>query len=221
MQVLGIFCKYSPKRHEKLEQAIAEADKEGYLNKKIKPLCKTPWVERHTAFEDLNQLYKPQLNCLESIQSNSDPNNRFDAKPITEAAGLLKQLRNLSFIISFHTCHYLFDFTKKPSKQLQGPTTDIAKAYDMVSLVTEQLDSFKPSYRIQCDFLEVGIDGQFQRCLDSCAEKCTTSNNALQCRTIIYQRNTLESQFSYHFWMACYKNYTIFSRENQKIASRL
>ena len=141
MQALGIFFKYSPKRQRKLEEAIAEADKEGCLKKKIKPLCETRWVERHTAFDDLNQLYKPLLNCLESIQSNSDPNNRFDAKSTTEAAGLLKQLQSLSFIISFHTCHYLFGFTKELSKQLQGSTIEIAKAYEVVSLVTEQLGS--------------------------------------------------------------------------------
>ena len=75
--------------------------------KKIKPLCETHWVERHTDFDDLNQLYKPLLNSLELIQSSSDSNNRFDAKSTTEAAGLLKQLQSLSFIISFHTCHYL------------------------------------------------------------------------------------------------------------------
>ena len=38
---------------------------------------------------------------------------------------------------------------------------------------------------------------------------------------IIHQRNTLESQFSYHFWMACYKDYMTVSRGNQKIESRL
>ena len=95
MQVLGIFFKYSPKRQRKLEEAIAEADKEGCLKKKIKPLCKTRWVEKHTAFDDLNQLYNQLLHCLESIQSNSDPNNQFDPKSTTEAAGLLKQLKTV------------------------------------------------------------------------------------------------------------------------------
>ena len=103
-------------------------------------MCETRWVERHTALDDLNQLYKPLLHCLELIQSNSNPNNRFDAKSTTEAAGLLKQLQSSSFIISFHTCHYLFGFTKELSKQLQGSTIEIAKVYEMISLVTEQPD---------------------------------------------------------------------------------
>ena len=84
------FFKYSPKCQRKLEEAVAEADTEGCLKKKIKPLCETCWVERHTGFDDLNQLYKPLVNCFELIQSNSDPNNWFDAKFTTEAAGHLK-----------------------------------------------------------------------------------------------------------------------------------
>ena len=141
IQAFDIFFKYSPKCQRKREEAIAEANKEGCLKKKIKPLCETRWVDKHTAFDDLNQVYKPLLNCLDSIQGNGNPDNRFDAKSTTEAAGLLKQLQSLSFIISFHTCHYLFGFTKELSKQLQGSTIEIAKVYEMESLVTEQLDS--------------------------------------------------------------------------------
>ena len=112
MQALGIFFKYFPKRQRKLEEAIAEANKGGCLKKKIRPLCEIHWVERHTAFDDLNQLCKPLLNGFESIESNSDPNNRFNAMSTTEAAGLLKQLQSSSFIASFHMCHYLFGFMK-------------------------------------------------------------------------------------------------------------
>ena len=41
IQALGIFFKYSSKRRRKLEEAIAEADKEGCLKRKIKPFCET------------------------------------------------------------------------------------------------------------------------------------------------------------------------------------
>ena len=107
MQALGIFFKYSPKCQRKLEKGIAEADKEGCLKKKIKPLCKSCWVEKHTAFDDLNQLYKPLLNCLKSIQSDSDPNNQFDARFTTEGTELLKQYRvcpSSSYSIHVITC---------------------------------------------------------------------------------------------------------------------
>ena len=141
MQVLGIFFKYSPKRQRKLEASISELASEHNLKYKIKPLCETRWVERHTAFEDLFTLYAPLLHCLESIQNNSDPENQFDPKSVTEASGLSKQLRSPSFIISFQTCYYLFGYTKGLSKQLQGSTIEILKADEMVSLlVTNQLN---------------------------------------------------------------------------------
>ena len=53
MKMLGIFFKYSPKCQRKLEQSITETATES-IKKKIKPLCETRWVERHTAFTDLS-----------------------------------------------------------------------------------------------------------------------------------------------------------------------
>ena len=74
--------KYSAKRQRKLEQSIIEIATES-LKKKVKPMCKTRWVERHTAFTDLSQLYESVLHCLESISLNNDSNNRFDPHSVT------------------------------------------------------------------------------------------------------------------------------------------
>ena len=74
IQMLGIFFKYSPKRQQKLEQSITEIATES-LKKNVKPLCETLWVEKHTAFTDLSQLYELILNCLEAISLNNDLNN--------------------------------------------------------------------------------------------------------------------------------------------------
>ena len=89
MQILGIFFKHSPKRQRKLEQSITEIATKS-LKKKVKPVCETRWVERHTAFTDLSQLYESILNCLEAISLNNDLNNRFDPHSVTEAPGLRK-----------------------------------------------------------------------------------------------------------------------------------
>ena len=64
MQMLGILFQYFSLT--KLEQSITEITTES-LKKKIKPLCETRWVEKHTGFTDLNQLYEPILHCFESI----------------------------------------------------------------------------------------------------------------------------------------------------------
>ena len=73
--MLGIFFKYSPKRQQKLGQSITEIATES-LKKKVKPLCETRWVERHTAFTDLSWLYESILNFSEAILLNNDLNNR-------------------------------------------------------------------------------------------------------------------------------------------------
>ena len=80
---------------------------------KVKPLCETRWVERHTAFDDLSELYESLLHCLEKIESNNnDPENRFDPKSVSEASGIRKQLKSSSFIVAFQTCHYTYGYTK-------------------------------------------------------------------------------------------------------------
>ena len=40
--------------------------------------CEAHWVERHTAFIDLRQLYESILHCLESISLTDDLNNGLD-----------------------------------------------------------------------------------------------------------------------------------------------
>ena len=66
-------------------------------------MYETPWVERHTAFEDLRSLQESIIHCLGSIQCNDDPENCFDSKTVIEASGLLNQLQNPSFITPFQT----------------------------------------------------------------------------------------------------------------------
>ena len=139
MQMLGIFFKYSPKRQRKLEQSITKIVT-GSLKNKVKPLCETRWVERHTSFTDLSQLYESILHCLDSILLNNDLNNRFDPESVTEASGLREQLRSSSFIVCFQTCKYLYGYTKGLLQQLQGSTVEIAQAYEMVSVVVAQLN---------------------------------------------------------------------------------
>ena len=138
--MLSIFFKYySQKRQRKLKQPITEIATES-LKKKVKPLCETRWVERHT---DLRQLCESILNCLEAISLNNDLNNKFDSHSVIAASSLKKQLRNSSFIVCFQTCKYLYGYTKGPSQQLQGSTVEIAQAYETVTVVTAQLNGIR------------------------------------------------------------------------------
>ena len=103
----------------------------------------TCWVERHTAFENLANLCESVIHRFESIKRNGDPENHFDKKTVIEASRLLKQLQHPRFIISFQTCRYIYGFTKSLSKHLQGSTSEIIKAYEMVSLEVEPLSDIQ------------------------------------------------------------------------------
>ena len=140
--MLGKYFKYSPKRQRKLEQSINETANES-LKKNVKPLRETRWVERHTTFTDISQLYESILRCLESISLNNDLNNRFDPRSVTQASGLTKQLRSSSFIVCFQTDKYLYDYTKGLSQQLQESTVEIAQAYEMGSVTAAQLNDIR------------------------------------------------------------------------------
>nr|XP_054760699.1 52 kDa repressor of the inhibitor of the protein kinase-like [Lytechinus pictus] len=146
MQSVGLFFKFSPKRQREFEKAIGKfCENNGSNNErmksKLKPLCETRWVERHTSFDDLKTLYEPLLNCLDNIESNH--NTRWDPKTVTEASGLNANLRNAKFIVPFTACHYIFGFTKGLSRLLQGTTLDIITAYDKVEGVTDELEAIR------------------------------------------------------------------------------
>ena len=69
LQALRKFFVNSPKREQELERHIkSNVDEKRFntMKNKIKPLCETRWVEKHTAFEDLHLLYKHVLDYLKS-----------------------------------------------------------------------------------------------------------------------------------------------------------
>ena len=74
LQSLRRFFASSSKRKRLFEKVIQEKVDQSALNKmkkRIKPLCETRCVERHTAFEDLDVLYLYIL-CLEITSKNED-----------------------------------------------------------------------------------------------------------------------------------------------------
>ena len=56
---------------------------------KVKLLCETRWVERHTSIFDFCNLFGVIIYCLEIITQNYDKSRKWDRKSITEADGLL------------------------------------------------------------------------------------------------------------------------------------
>ena len=118
------------------------------VKQKVKPLCETRWVERQTAFDDLISLYEAVTFCLDKIKQNDDTDNRFGHKSLTEAAGINKQIKNSACQVSFHVCHYIYEYTKGLSKQLQGSTIEIIRVYELISLITNQLQEIRDNAEV-------------------------------------------------------------------------
>ena len=144
LKALGKFFVNSPKREQELERCIKSNVEEKQFNimkKKIKPLCETRWVERHTAFEDLHLLFKHVLDCLSNMKNNN--NHMWDPKTVIEASGILNQMTDAKFFISFHTCKFFSSFTKPLSTALQGSDMDVVNGYASVTTLTNELKEIR------------------------------------------------------------------------------
>ena len=90
LKSLGIFFKYSPKRLRCLDAFLEIINDERRENedcipkKKLKLLCGTRWVERHTALTDFVELYDAVVYCLQDICDDvahpEDAAGKFDSK---------------------------------------------------------------------------------------------------------------------------------------------
>ncbi|XP_071835292.1 52 kDa repressor of the inhibitor of the protein kinase-like [Apostichopus japonicus] len=147
---VGLFFRYSPKKQTCLEASIDKINRErressavpdqgaGLINKrKVKMLCETRWVERHTALQDLDDMFEAVIDCLASISSGD---GNWDTKSVTEANGLLIHLTSPKLIVAFKVNLHFSGYLKSLSLLLQGPTQDIITAHEKVKLV---LDEFK------------------------------------------------------------------------------
>lgn len=107
---------------------------------KIKPICETRWVERHSALMDFEDLYEPLIHCLERISQNED---RRWSNTTVEASGLLHQITSSTFIASFQSALYLFGFTFSLSQNLQGSELDVIQAYNKVKHIKDELSAVR------------------------------------------------------------------------------
>ena len=156
LKSVGLFFKYSPKRQRAMEVSISaenskrsEADQPPIRAEKVKMLCETRWVERHTALTDFRELYPAVVHCLQVIsgQAQAATEVTYDAKSVTEANGLLHAITSDSFIVSFACNIFLFGFTKCLSVLLQGSHMDILTAYSEITSAKDLLRDV----RTNCD----------------------------------------------------------------------
>ncbi|XP_072172497.1 52 kDa repressor of the inhibitor of the protein kinase-like [Diadema setosum] len=161
IKTTGLFFASSPKRSRQLEKSIQLVNterREGGQNAlpqiplgKLKLLCETRWVERHTALEDFLTLYEPLIDCLDKIRTRID--ETWSPKAVTEANGILTSISTPSFIVAYVCASYLFRYTKSLSKMLQGTSMDVVNAYEAINLVKDEIKSIRDNVDDEFDNL--------------------------------------------------------------------
>lgn len=69
MREFSLFFSLSPKRQRDLERVLSEAETTEKSDKqKLVDLCRTRWIEMHTAFETLTVLFRSVHVCLTEIE---------------------------------------------------------------------------------------------------------------------------------------------------------
>lgn len=152
LKSVGLFFQFSPKRQRELEKAIADmndSQADPVRLKKIKTLCETRWVERHTSLQDFAVLYPAILDCLEDISSNM--HGSWNSKSVTEATGLYHTIAADSFIAAFQTALFFTGYLKALSLLLQGSSLDVIVAYEEVDLVKGTLKEIRDDVEKEFD----------------------------------------------------------------------
>jgi len=137
MEIADSVCRFfnnSPKR-----QLFLETFLQGERKKKLKELCRTRWVERHDAFEVFIHLYKPLVNCLESL--SQAPASEWNRDTRQEANVFFNSLLRFPLIVALMLTREVLLMTKVLSIKLQGAYIDIARAHEEVELVKQQVQN--------------------------------------------------------------------------------
>ena len=74
-------------------------------------------------------MYEPLIKCLVAIAKLE---RGWDRKAIVEANGLLSQMKDSAFIVSFVVVHHFFGYFKGISRKLPGSAVDIVQGFSMV-----------------------------------------------------------------------------------------
>ncbi|XP_062508479.1 52 kDa repressor of the inhibitor of the protein kinase-like [Corticium candelabrum] len=177
LKAVGLFFKYSPKRQRTLEQSVEQentkrtsAGEKPIRAQKLKLLCETRWVERHTALKDFRDMYFALVHCLQVISGQiiATPTaaSKYDAKSVTEANGLLRLITSDSFIVALHCCTYLFGYTKCLSVLLQGSQLDVLEAYGEINQVLGLLEEIRSNSEREFSSIFASASAVTSRVLD-------------------------------------------------------
>ncbi|XP_062505475.1 uncharacterized protein LOC134182112 [Corticium candelabrum] len=162
LKAVGDFFKYYPKRQLHLETTVSKVNVQrkslGVTEvspHKVRLMCETRWVERHTILVEFAEMHEPIVNCFETISRNSS--REWNAKSVTKANELLKAILSDQFIAAFQTNLYFFVYTKPLSCLLQCSTQDILTAYKEVDVAKRVLKDIRADSSNEYDKVYVSM----------------------------------------------------------------
>ena len=139
---LFAFFDNSPKR-QKFLKIVIEALSPERTKTKLKDLCKTRWVARHTSFETIFDLYEYIVITLNEIcQPTNDvrfyPNDEewsWDGKTKTMANGLRHTMTDFGFIVSFMCAKTMLEPMQPLVSSLQGRYVEVYLGFQKIEEV--------------------------------------------------------------------------------------
>lgn len=138
MRELALFFTLSPKRQRHLERILDGCDVT--RKQKLVDLCRTRWIETHSSFETLTDLFVYVHQCLTDMETGD---SEWDSDTLTKCRGLRVAISSSGFLVSFVTTRNCLRYIKPLSVSLQKKTRDIIEAYAHVEEVATALSDIR------------------------------------------------------------------------------
>eukprot|EP00117_Sycon_ciliatum_P010472 scpid81215/ scgid12363/ 52 kDa repressor of the inhibitor of the protein kinase; 58 kDa interferon-induced protein kinase-interacting protein; Death-associated protein 4; THAP domain-containing protein 0 len=140
LQQVSFFFENSPKRQQKLTAVIQTTPSDAiHDSRKLKlvSLCKTRWVQRHTAPVSFSNLYPAVVTTLEDIANDRA---QWKADSCSAASSLLRAITDFSFISAFTITANIMAYVQSLSSSLQEKALDVCQAYSQIDATRASLN---------------------------------------------------------------------------------
>ena len=95
--------------------------------KRVKPLCRTRWLERHDALEVFVDFYPATVVALRDIAYGEDSLS-WNRETVSDANGLLSAIEKFSFLLTLMVVFNVLSYIKGLTVLLQQRSLDIVQA---------------------------------------------------------------------------------------------
>ena len=129
------------KRQDKLAEVI-EHELPDVKKKRVRPLCRTRWVERHDALEVFVDLYPAIIQALHDIAYGED-SVFWNRDTVNDANGLLSAIEKFSFLLTLIIVFNVHSYIKGLTVLLQQRSLDFVQGIELVQDVQEQLKELR------------------------------------------------------------------------------